>query len=433
MTRPASSPPPRPARQAGAWRAPLRASGLLSLLALCVASPLAVVSLLGASAVAGQPATFGVPPGVSDDGQRLPPVSAQVAAATGADGAAAAASAHGLQLRHGCRWGQPGRAPYRGSTRQALQAAGLPEEVVAQIEAQRNAGQKSGRLAIGRDGIRHTGDGRVFPAEGLALTFGMTLCQDSSVNFAKGHVEMADLYEARDAQGRPHAVMVPDVCGNVSVLGTQASLGKVAGMAATLARRAQALAVLADALDPPLAGRPAATLDPGAHRGGGAGEVDDAAGAKGALGVAAGGTGAPGVGVPGTPTPADGPLPDTQPGHRPAVLVAVGAATPLLVPPQLAGGVVRNLGRVTAAAGRGLESLAGTSGATPAAAPAGGNSIQAVPEPGSLWTAMVALAALGWVRLVSRPGPSCRPCASSSSSGRRPSSSSSSPASARTA
>lgn len=191
-------------RRAARRRAPLRISSLLSVLALSVASPLAVVSLLGVSAVAGRPDVFGVPPGVSHLGHSRPGPASAVALA--------AAAAHaGLQVRRGCRWGQPGRAPYQGSTRQALQAAGLPEEAVAQIETQRQQGHTSGRLAIGRDGIRHTTDGRVFPARGFALTYGMTLCQDSSVNFAKGHVEMADLYEARDAQGQPHAVMVPDV------------------------------------------------------------------------------------------------------------------------------------------------------------------------------------------------------------------------------
>ena len=164
------------------WRSPLRTTGLLSLLALCTASPLAVVGLLGASAVAGQPGAFSVPPGASDDGRSLP-----VAAA--AQAGSGTAAPHGLQLRDGCRWGQPGRMPYRGSTRQALVAAGLPEEVVAQVDAQRIAGHKSGRVAITRDGIRHTGDGRMFPSRGLALTFGMTLCRDSSVNFPKGHEE----------------------------------------------------------------------------------------------------------------------------------------------------------------------------------------------------------------------------------------------------
>ncbi|MES2715862.1 MAG: PEP-CTERM sorting domain-containing protein [Pseudomonadota bacterium] len=422
MTKPAAPHPPRPPRRPAAWRAPLRSASVLSLLALCVASPLAVVSLLGVSAVAGQPHAFGVPPGVSDDGRLLPATATQVAAAaTGQAGAAP----HGLQLRQGCRWGQPGRAPYQGSTRQALVAAGLPEEVVAEIEAQRNQGRKSGRLAISRDGIRHTGDGRVFPARGFALTFGMTLCQDASVNFPKGHVEMADLYEARDAQGRPHAVMVPDVCGNVSVLGAQGGQGRVAGMASTLARRAAGLMALADVLDPPAAGQPAAAVVGGdGGTPGGAGAQGDAGGVAAAQAARArpsglagesGGLDAPGAGPvdtdadtgagtgPGTPSAAAGPAGTaTAPSARPdrgsaAAPAAPGRAASGLLPPQAAGEVVRELGRVTAAAGRGLESLAGTPGAAAPVA-AGQDAAQPVPEPGSLWTALLALAVLGALR-----------------------------------
>jgi hypothetical protein len=44
------------------------------------------------------------------------------------------------------------------------------------------------------------------------------MCLDSAVNFAPGHVEYADLFVATDDQGQTHYVMIPDVCGNVSVL-----------------------------------------------------------------------------------------------------------------------------------------------------------------------------------------------------------------------
>ena len=49
------------------------------------------------------------------------------------------------------------------------------------------------------------------------------------MNFALGHVEAADLYEVRDNKGRRHAVMVPDVCGNVSVLAETADADDSAG------------------------------------------------------------------------------------------------------------------------------------------------------------------------------------------------------------
>jgi hypothetical protein len=50
------------------------------------------------------------------------------------------------------------------------------------------------------------------------MTYGRTLCVNTKVNFRPGHVEKAALYEVNDATGKRHSVMVPEVCGNVSVL-----------------------------------------------------------------------------------------------------------------------------------------------------------------------------------------------------------------------
>lgn len=126
-----------------------------------------------------------------------------------------------LRYRQHCVWGRPGSNPYRGTVVQALQAARLPDEVVRQVAAQVAAKQRTDRLEIRRDGIRALGSGRVFDPRRVALTYGETLCVGSRVNFASGHMEPADLYEAADAQGRVYAVMVPEVCGNVSVLSQQ--------------------------------------------------------------------------------------------------------------------------------------------------------------------------------------------------------------------
>jgi hypothetical protein len=124
-----------------------------------------------------------------------------------------------LALRYGCVWGQPGRSPYRGTVEQALRSAALPEEVVRSIAAQVKAGQPVDRLEIRNDGVHALGTGRVFDPKNIALTYGQTLCLGSRVNFAPGHMEPAALYEAAAADGRVLAVMVPEVCGNVSVLG----------------------------------------------------------------------------------------------------------------------------------------------------------------------------------------------------------------------
>jgi len=150
-----------------------------------------------------------VPSGESHDGFELP-----------LDDPAPAATA--LTLRSGCAWGVPGRSPYRGSINDALAAARLPEEVIRQIEAKIEQGDISGRVAISRDDISSTDGRRSFETRIAAMGFGQTMCFGTQVNFAPGHVEYADLYDAADAGGRRYAVMVPYVCGNVSVLAERA-------------------------------------------------------------------------------------------------------------------------------------------------------------------------------------------------------------------
>jgi hypothetical protein len=124
-----------------------------------------------------------------------------------------------LHLRRHCAWGLPGRNPYRGSTAQALQTAQLSPTVVQAIAADILAGRKVDRVTVRNDGIVAERSGRVFDQRRVAMTYGMTMCVDTRVNFKPGHAEGADLYEAMDDDGRIYAVMVPDVCGNVSVLG----------------------------------------------------------------------------------------------------------------------------------------------------------------------------------------------------------------------
>lgn len=157
-----------------------------------------------------------------------------------------------LRYRQHCVWGRPGSNPYRGTVVQALQSARLPDEVVRQVAAQVAAKHRSDRLEIRRDGIRALGSGRVFDPRRVALTYGETLCVGSRVNFTAGHMEPADLYEAADAQGRVYAVMVPEVCGNVSVLSQQGER-----------RRPHLLATADNAAPGPLRRLPAALEDGG--------------------------------------------------------------------------------------------------------------------------------------------------------------------------
>ena len=124
-----------------------------------------------------------------------------------------------LSLRRGCVWGKPGRNPYRGTVEQALNMAALPAEVVREIARQVQAGTPVDQLEISTAAIRATASGRQFNPANVAMTYGTTLCLGTRVNFPAGHTEEAALYEAADHAGRVYAVMVPKVCGNVSVLG----------------------------------------------------------------------------------------------------------------------------------------------------------------------------------------------------------------------
>jgi hypothetical protein len=171
-------------------------------------------------------------PGEQHDGEPLPVAHAlsrrhaHAALQAAADPVVAAKPSNTLALRHGCVWGQPGRNPYRGTVEQALRSAALPEEVVQSVAAQVRDGQPVDRLEIRNDGVHALASGRVFNAQNIAMTYGQTLCLSTRVNFVAGHSESAALYEALTASGRVVAVMVPEVCGNVSVLGQSDTAGR---------------------------------------------------------------------------------------------------------------------------------------------------------------------------------------------------------------
>lgn len=126
-----------------------------------------------------------------------------------------------LTLRHSCAWGVPGGNPYRGTVEQALAAARLPPEVVRQVADMAARGWVYDKVEISRSGIRTVKGNRDFGTQIRAMAFGNTLCFNTRVNFAPGHVEYADLYQAADSRGQTYTVMVPYVCQNASVLGAR--------------------------------------------------------------------------------------------------------------------------------------------------------------------------------------------------------------------
>jgi hypothetical protein len=123
-----------------------------------------------------------------------------------------------LQIRQNCAWGDPGRNPYRGTIEEALEGARLPAEVVERLAGMIRAGRATDRLEITNASIRTVHQYREYNPRSIAMTFGKTLCVNTRVNFRPDHMERADLYEVADASGATYSVMVPYVCGNVSVL-----------------------------------------------------------------------------------------------------------------------------------------------------------------------------------------------------------------------
>jgi len=222
---PVRAPASSPRLRQGLW--------LLAGAAAAFTVPAAVVVLMAMGQRVDQAALREVPPGVSHDGRPMPAALAvplaQAAGELPPDGPP-------LALREGCAWGQPGRMPYRGTTAQALRAARLPPEVVQEVARLRQARAVTDRVEIRTGTIRAVTDGREFNPRSFAMTYGHTLCVGARVNFAPGHLERADLYEVRDARGQLHSVMVPDVCGNVSVLGARGE--KVDKRALTVAQAA---------------------------------------------------------------------------------------------------------------------------------------------------------------------------------------------------
>lgn len=161
-------------------------------------------------------------PGDHDEGQPLSPthplLRPVVWQGDDAEGAADGEANEALSYRQHCVWGKPGRSPYKGTPEQAMRAARLPPEVIKRVAQRIATGRTGERLVIANDGIRGVTSGRIFDQRHVALTYAKTLCVDARVNFPVGHTEPASLFEAVGDDGRAYAVMVPDVCGNVSVL-----------------------------------------------------------------------------------------------------------------------------------------------------------------------------------------------------------------------
>lgn len=208
----------------------------LALSGLAFALPIGMLASQGLS-----PTSPGAraPAGQSYDGDPLAPrhplLMAKPVSYAAAATAASAPRAAALRMRQGCAWGQPGRSPYQGTAEQALTSARLPAVVVERLLTKIHAHDTTDRIEISTAAIKALNSEREYNPRSFAMTYGRTLCLNSRVNFAPGHVEQADLYEVMDDLGQKVAVMVPDVCGNVSVLGERGESDAVARYAAAAA------------------------------------------------------------------------------------------------------------------------------------------------------------------------------------------------------
>jgi hypothetical protein len=267
----------------GERRRPRVAGALLAFVVAAAALGLVVVTVdrwvagSGAGPAATQ-TTAMLRPQIQEAAVQVPPAGWHtVGEALPSDDARHAGHAAGLQLRHGCIWGAPGRDPYRGTAEQALQAAGLPADAVRAIAQRIRRGESDGEVMLARDGIQSADGQRQFGRRLVASTYGMTLCFDTLVNFAEGHVERAPLFEFTSADGRRFSVIVPDVCGNVGVISEQPPAGVVLGERAERAAHPVAPGAMempTSAGAPPQAGSPGArgaATAPRAGAGAGAG------------------------------------------------------------------------------------------------------------------------------------------------------------------
>lgn len=97
-----------------------------------------------------------------------------------------------LEKRAGCLWDVPGRGPYKGTVRQVLTGATVPEEVISKIDSMVIRGRKTGRVEIMSRGIWTEDGRRHFDSTVVAMGFGNPLCYNTKVKFHPGHDRTPD-------------------------------------------------------------------------------------------------------------------------------------------------------------------------------------------------------------------------------------------------
>lgn len=122
------------------------------------------------------------------------------------------------ELRRACVLEAPGQHPYIGTLVAALTAARLPSEVVGKFATMRDSRLVNDRLEISSAGIRTSDHGRHFGNVATAMALDGTLCFDTRVDFPRGAIGAADLYELIDSNGHRHSIMITTTGGNVAVL-----------------------------------------------------------------------------------------------------------------------------------------------------------------------------------------------------------------------
>ena len=122
-----------------------------------------------------------------------------------------------IELRHKCKWGNPGANPFIGDVTTALLVMGLDIQSAKTLTYRIKTGQKNEDIVFTNSSIFGKQSNSWY-GDSFTGTFGNTACFGTTVNFKENHTENAALYLHTSAIGEEFHIAVPYVCGNVSRL-----------------------------------------------------------------------------------------------------------------------------------------------------------------------------------------------------------------------
>lgn len=115
-----------------------------------------------------------------------------------------------LQLRYGCKWGNPGSHPFTGDIYSALRTLGVDKESAKVLTDRIKRKDSDDEAVFSNAGVRDTHHWYV-PTYSMA--FGNSMCYGTRTNFKDLHYERAEVYWLGE-----YIIAVPRVCGNITRL-----------------------------------------------------------------------------------------------------------------------------------------------------------------------------------------------------------------------